>query len=218
MPNVVATAHTARGLRIAGCLSPNTADFVEVRLDLLPAKTKKEPLQSIPLPVLLTARHPGEGGGRDWHAGEREERVRELLPVAAAMDWELAFVREAGELIGGARSMGVAWVCSFHDFNATPSLSKLLKMRDRAFGVGADVFKVAAFLRDAADLCTLLTLLEKSDGLPLAVMGMGPLGRASRLLFAASGSVLNYGWLHRPQVPGQFPALLLRERIAEVCG
>lgn len=90
-------------------------------------------------------------------------------------------------------------------------------MRDRAFGAGADVFKVAAFLRDADDLCTLLTLLEKSDGLPLAVMGMGPLGRASRLLFAASGSVLNYGWLHRPQVPGQFPALLLRQRILEVC-
>jgi len=46
--------------------------------------------------------------------------------------------------------------------------------------------------------------------LPLAVMGMGGLGFGSRILFAQCGSVLNYGWLHRPNVPGQWSALELK--------
>jgi 3-dehydroquinate dehydratase-1 len=44
-------------------------------------------------------------------------------------------------------------------------------------------------------------------------MGMGKLGLASRYLFACCGSVLNYGWIASPNVPGQFSALELREII-----
>ena len=48
-------------------------------------------------------------------------------------------------------------------------------------------------------------------------MGMGPLGQVSRLALAAAGSVFNYGYLgRRPQVPGQWPAATLRERIDEL--
>jgi 3-dehydroquinate dehydratase-1 len=52
-------------------------------------------------------------------------------------------------------------------------------------------------------------LLENSP-LPLALMGMGRLGMASRVMLAAAGSVLNYGWLHRPNVTGQWSARELR--------
>jgi len=64
-----------------------------------------------------------------------------------------------------------------------------------------------------ADMARLLTLLGESEG-PLAVMGMGTLGRAARLLFARAGSVLNYGWLDRPLVPGQWSAAEFRELLA----
>ena len=47
-------------------------------------------------------------------------------------------------------------------------------------------------------------------------MGMGPMGRVSRLVLAAAGSCLNYGYLDRAQVPGQWPAAELKRRIAEV--
>ena len=47
-------------------------------------------------------------------------------------------------------------------------------------------------------------------------MGMGPLGKVSRLVLAAAGSRLNYGYLDKPQVPGQWPALELVRRIEEV--
>ena len=51
---------------------------------------------------------------------------------------------------------------------------------------------------------------------PLSVMGMGPLGKASRLLFARAGSLLNYGYLGEPQVSGQWSALTLKARLEEV--
>jgi 3-dehydroquinate dehydratase-1 len=215
--NVVATAHTTIGLRIAANLDRRTADFVEARLDLLPAKIPPAALAAVRLPLLLTARHRAEGGGRDWLPSKRTDVLAPLLPMAAAIDWEWNFLPEARDFLYEAKAFGIALVFSFHDFYGTPAASKLLRMRDRALAAGADVFKIATLLRDAKDLCTLLAVQEKSQAMPVALMGMGPLGRGSRLLLAAGGSVLNYGWLHRPQVPGQYPAMLLRERIREVC-
>ena len=56
---------------------------------------------------------------------------------------------------------------------------------------------------------------RRSGGLPLAVMGMGAFGKVSRLALGKSGSVLNYGYLDKPQVSGQWPAALLKERLRE---
>jgi 3-dehydroquinate dehydratase-1 len=47
-------------------------------------------------------------------------------------------------------------------------------------------------------------------------MGMGPLGKVSRLVLGAAGSRLNYGYLDKPQVPGQWPAAELAQRLREV--
>ena len=47
-------------------------------------------------------------------------------------------------------------------------------------------------------------------------MGMGEYGQVSRLLFGGCGSVLNYGYLDRPQVPGQWPAEVLKTRLLEL--
>ena len=77
--------------------------------------------------------------------------------------------------------------------------------------------KVAARVQTAGDLATFLEFLSTEHRLPLALMGMGTFGRVSRLVLAAAGSVLNYGFLgETPQVSGQWPAALLRERIDEL--
>jgi 3-dehydroquinate dehydratase-1 len=72
------------------------------------------------------------------------------------------------------------------------------------------VVKIATVTESPGSVARLLTLLDGSPA-PLAVMGMGTLGRASRLLFARAGSVLNYGWLAEPQVRGQWSAPDLRD-------
>ena len=47
-------------------------------------------------------------------------------------------------------------------------------------------------------------------------MGMGTFGKISRLLLAQAGSVLNYGYLDQPNASGQWEAVLLQKRLAEL--
>lgn len=216
-PLVVATAHTARGLAEAARLKRGAVDFVEVRLDLLrlPEAGLRNHLTAIKAPVLLTARHPAEGGAPGTTETQRCALLERFLPFAAALDVELRSARPLRPVMDMATVRGVVRILSFHDFAGTPSLPKLREIVRKAATGCADVVKIATYLRGPADLATLLHLQAKTS-VPLATMGMGPLGRISRLVLVAAGSRLNYGYLDRPQVPGQWPAVELRDMLKRV--
>jgi len=182
-------------------------DVVEVRVDSLPKPPDVTDVAALPLPAILTVRRFDEGGSRSLSDEQRAMLYLELLPAAAAIDLEVASLRsrDLKPVVEAARQAEVPIIASFHDFSATPSLARLKNVMARARGAGANVVKIATKTESPADVAALLTLLESADG-PLSVMGMGKLGRASRLLLAKAGSVLNYAWLHRPQVPGQWSA------------
>jgi len=206
--NVIGTIHTPGGFAAA---RKSRLDGVEVRVDTLPKVPSLARLESVPLPVLLTVRRPDEGGSRPWSDAERLAHYLALLPGAAALDLEMRSARKLARVIEGRGRRPL--VLSFHDFEGTPSLAKLRAVEARARDAGADVVKIATRTETAAEVARLLTLLDERRG-PLAVMGMGKLGRASRLLFARAGSVLNYGWLDRPQVPGQWSAADFQDLLA----
>lgn len=214
--SVVGILHSRSGIDQVRNETKPAVDFLEIRLDLLPLALPRRELTGLPLPLLLTPRSASEGGSRPWSDAARLEHLTRFLPVTALVDWEWEAFAAARDLPARLHDQGIGLVASLHDFSGTPPLSELLRARDHAFAAGADIFKVASTLHRVRDLNTLLSFQERSTALPVASMGMGPLGRASRLLCAALGSVLNYGWLDRPQVPGQFPARLLRARIREV--
>lgn len=203
-PNVVGTIHTAGGFAAAG---KSAVDVVEVRVDSLPTPPEAVHLAALPKPVILTVRRFDEGGSRPLDDGQRAALYLELLCGAAAIDLEVASLR-SGDLqpvLKAARKKKVPVIASFHDFSTTPSLARLKGVVARAREAGADVVKVATKTEKPEDVAVLLTLLGQAEG-PVSVMGMGTLGRASRLLLAKAGSVLNYAWLHQPQVPGQWSA------------
>lgn len=132
------------------------------------------------------------------------------------MDVELRSARALAPVIAAAHQHGRTVILSHHDFRATPTLVSLKKLVARAAGEGADLFKVATLLRDRADLQRLIDLQLEASLVPVAAMGMGPAGRFSRLVLGGFGSPLCYGWLGKPQVPGQWPALKLAGLFAEV--
>lgn len=214
---VVATAHTGQGLRQAARLRSGEVGFVEVRLDALGSDEPrlKAHLGSLRVPVLLTARHPAEGGGARLSLGERRSILQAFLLKSDALDVELRSAASLSSILEDARRRGIKRVISFHDFRGTPSLPRLRQIVRRSASAGADIVKVATHLRRASDLAVLL-LLQSTAKVPLATMGMGPLGKASRLVLAAAGSRLNYGYLDKPQVSGQWPALELVKRLEEV--
>jgi len=214
--SVVATVHTPGGLRQAGRLDRREVSFVELRLDALakhlPAVDLAIP--RIAAPILITARHGAEGGSGRLGMGLRRDLLGRYLLRADALDVELRSAASMRGLLHEARRRGVTRVVSFHDFRRTPDLARLRAVVGRAVRGGADIVKIATHLRGAKDLSVLL-LLQSAAKVPLATMGMGPLGKVSRLVLAVAGSRLNYGYLDKPQVEGQWPALDLVRRLKE---
>ena len=200
--NLVGVIHTVGGFAEAENLA---LDAVEVRLDALPHAKFLRQVELLPVPAILTVRRLEEGGVRSIAEEEQRELYFTLLPAAAAVDVDIRSLGPLQDLLKIARAERKACILSCHDFEATPPVTKLRKIIAGAREGGADVVKIATKTETPADVRRLLALLEEKS-CPLAVMGVGSLGRASRLLFAKSGSVLNYGWLDEAQVAGQWSA------------
>ena len=195
-----------------------TCDVVEVRLDTLnlPPNDVRQALTGSVTPVLLTARHPAEGGQGSEAAAGRIALIEPLLDLAALIDVELRSAMEMRDLIQKAHSLGVKVMGSFHDFHTTPGDEVLRGAISFGQPAGLDAIKLATYLNSSDDLTRLIKLTSETHRLRLSCMGMGPWGRVSRLVLAKCGSLLNYGFIGESNAPGQWPAARLKEILAEI--
>lgn len=183
-------------------------NWIELRLDALPESILLEEILEYrsSLPLLFTARSPEEGGIRPMTIEARLALLQQTLPHAIAIDVEIAHMEQAQELIVTAREASVKVIASFHDFQETPEMEELIKRERQARELGADIVKFAFALTRPEDIIIGTRLLAQRTG-EMAVMGMGPLGPTSRLLYAQCGSSLIYGYLGQYEAaPGQWPA------------
>jgi 3-dehydroquinate dehydratase-1 len=224
-PLIVGTVHDSLGLAfVRKSLSSSgggkTFSEKKLPLDLLEARLDSIPLRMLPdswpLPVIVTARHPEEGGKKNLSEDRRVHLLREALPWASALDIELRSAKPMSPVIAEAHQHGRTLILSHHDFRSTPELKELKKLALRAADQGADLFKVATQLTDPSDLLRLIEFQMTDTKVPVVTMGMGAAGRFSRVVLSGFGAPLCYGWLGKPQIPGQWPALHLAELLAEV--
>jgi 3-dehydroquinate dehydratase-1 len=196
----------------------DTCDLVELRLDLLnvEASELRQVIPMLELPVLLTARHPNEGGKGSVDAAGRIAMIEPLLDLASIVDIELRSVPDMRALIKKAQGLSVQVIGSFHDFTATPADETLTGAIEMANIAGLDAVKLATYLNSPDDLIRLMKLVSGHRRLPMSAMGMGNLGRMSRLALAKLGSVLNYGYVGQSNAPGQWPAERLKELLVEM--
>ena len=148
-------------------------------------------------------------------APARMAMLRRFLPWAGWMDLELRTVPGAGELAAEARAAGVKVIGSFHDFEAMPPDPVLGKSIATAMEHGLDAVKLAVRMERLGELFVLAAMVETSP-IPVSAMGMGPVGKLSRLVLARAGSILNYGYLQTPNAPGQWPAGELKRLLGEI--
>lgn len=217
-PQVVGAAHTVAGLRLAQKLRPEVLDVVEVRVDALLDHLLEieRTLPKLAVPALITVRHPAEAGIGNLSAARRVELIRRFLPYAAFVDVELRSTPGFRALIDEVKAAGAKLVVSDHHFQKTPTLSQMLERQRRAFKAGADIFKIAAVLPGAPEFARILEFAGKASPGPRAIMGMGKFGQVSRVALAQAGSVLNYGYLDRPNAPGQWEARELKTLLARM--
>jgi len=218
-PNVVAPLASREDVAALSEIPDLSAhcDVLELRLDGLdsPGEALARTASLSPtLPIIATARHPDEGGFGGLDAAARHALLAQALPFAAALDIEIRSLPSLAGLATEARDSQCLVIGSFHDFAATPGTADLRDTVRRGLDLGAHAIKIATRLHGPGELYRLIDLLEFFADRPLAVMGMGTLGMASRLLSAQCGSFLNYGYLVRPNAPGQWPARQLREILA----
>ena len=213
-PLVVGAVGDHRALVLS--VSKNDCDIIELRLDALgstPAVVQFAENQRISHPLLLTARHPDEGGSGEHSPSRRAELLEQFLPFGALLDLELRSLADLAVLWQEAEQRGLLRIASWHDFARCPSPSELQETIAAMAEAGATVAKCAFKITNPGDLDRIAEAVENAP-LPLSIMGMGPLGPASRLLAASLGSVLNYGFLgEKPTAPGQWPARLLVDGI-----
>ena len=217
-PKVVGAVHSPGALRRALKIRPGEVDFLEIRVDSF-APDPAPLLRAIPrlrVPLLITVRHPAEGGAHRLTFPQRRALFARFLPFATLIDIELRSVEKLAPVISDARGCGVRVIVSDHHFKTTPPAAQLQRVIRRARDAGADICKIATLAETPAALARLLALFAQPQALPLSVMGMGRFGKISRLLFAQAGSVLNYGYLDEPNASGQWEAVLLKKRLAEL--
>jgi 3-dehydroquinate dehydratase-1 len=217
-PLVVGTVHTPEGLIRAQSVSSGEVDLIELRLDSLVSRSEEvlEVIPRVKVPLLLTVRHPREGGLSALNLKTRRELYLQFLPRVQWVDVEVRSLGGLAEVVDLAKSQGTKLVVSDHHFEGLPADGRLRRARQRALEAGADVFKLAVHLKGPSDLERLFRFLNRGPVGKLSVMGMGELGQVSRLLCGVCGSVLNYGYLDRPQVGGQWEAVTLKSRLREL--
>lgn len=197
-------------------------DAVEFRLDACPTSVPelREALARNPLPALLTVRDPREGGMNNLGRTPRHALMLNLVEQVDLVDVEIVNLRIFQDVVENAHDEGVKVVGSFHDFKTMPPVARLEELIAEAKEGGADIVKLAVTVATVEDVAALGGLLTRFPDVPLSLVGMGRLGPVSRLLLGQVGSVLNYGYLDEPTVPGQWAAaelkrLLIHLRAAE---
>jgi 3-dehydroquinate dehydratase-1 len=170
-------------------------DLFELRLDHLAgvADEVEKVLPKLRTPVIITARHPHEGGARKLRLRHRRDLLARFLNHAVYMDVELRSAPALLSLLKLAENKNVRRIISLHNFKSTPSARILAAKAREARSHGADIFKVATRTDTSMELGRLLEFMTSGRlDLAVAVMGIGKLGAISRVLLARAGSVLIY--------------------------
>jgi 3-dehydroquinate dehydratase-1 len=209
VPRVVGTIITEQYL-IDWSQNPRKlpCDIVELRIDGYPTFGGWLPIgqqiEAYEIPVFATIRLANEGGKWTRPDTDRRPLLEEALRRLSGIDVELnsELVEFAHELASDLKKL---CVLSHHDFVGMPPVETMRQMLDHAHEREA-IGKIAATVNTPEDLTNLQSLLAQGWPLPICLIGMGPLGRETRLTFPRQGSCFTYGYLDTPGAPGQYSA------------
>jgi len=189
-------------------------DLFEVRLDCLVhlVEQLENKLPRLGAPLIITARHPREGGANKLSLRQRRSLLTRFLPHARYVDVELRSALALDSFLRLAEHKRVRRIISFHNFKSTPSLRILWAKAWAAERHAANIFKVATRTDRPVEVARLLSFIEnKNVDLPASAMGIGKLGAISRVLLARAGSALVYGSIAREtDIEGQLSLEQLR--------
>jgi len=217
-PLLVGVLAPRRAQRDVAVLRRTPPDVVEYRADLqaavVPARIAAalHALRThLACPILFTLRDASEGGEFDGGDERRIAAYRAALPHVDALDVEIANRAVLRHLHADLARFNTTVIASFHDFSETPAQRALDGLVRAGFAAGAHVVKLACHCATPHDAFRLLAVPQRHAGRAIAVIGMGPMGRAVRMVAPAFGSVLGYAAASAAVAPGQLTVEELRQ-------
>ncbi len=153
------------------------------------------------IPVIATYRRPEDGG----KCNVSEKTRRNIL--LDALDGNFSYVDieddvKKCELEDKAREKGIKIIRSYHDYNGIPSdiFGKIAALSKRG-----DIVKIAVMTSGIADISTLLKIKNELGSVPKIIIGMGPYGIPTRIIYKKFGSILTFA-CSEELAPGQLTA------------
>lgn len=196
-------------LKMAERAKEEGADALELRFDRIKVDKDEAVLllkgiKKLGLPIIGTKRPA-------WPREDRKEFFSAIIPFVDAVDLEIEEEIEA--IVRMAKAKGKKVIISYHNYEETPATEILENILDSMRDRGADIVKIATFIKSKEDLARLLLLTEDWKRLPIITIGMGEIGRLSRIIAPIFGSCLTYGYINKPQAPGQMKVSTLKREI-----
>jgi len=195
------------------------ADMLEIRVDTFARRETDALIRGIKrlrgykgaenTPLILTCRARSEGGANNISPREKRLIFQALMPFVDYIDIELRKAGRFRDIIRTAAKAGVGVIISYHNFKATPTAARLEELIKKGHALGNGAVKIASAVRSTAELKRLAGTLLNHKG--LIVIGMGPLGAASRVFFPLLGSLTTYGSITASSAPGQMPVAELKK-------
>ncbi|MFH1684857.1 MAG: type I 3-dehydroquinate dehydratase [Candidatus Micrarchaeota archaeon] len=178
---MICTSIAEEGLE--ACLKAlDSLEFAEVRLDR--TKLSRENIVQIfsaSKKLIATYREGDEQNLRE------NTLILAIDSGASMVDIELESTEEyRKKIIAKAREKNCEVIISYHNYEKTPSKNELEKIIEQCFEKGADIAKIACKVNSEKDNARLLGLLDCEK--KLVVIGMGRLGRMTRILGPLLGS------------------------------
>lgn len=148
------------------------------------------------LPLIVTNRNRENRG---QFPGDEESRLALLRSCLAAKP---AFVdiefftedKDRTNLMNTARDKGVGVICSYHDFNGTPSPDEIIGVYRRIANIKPDMVKMVFTTHTIKDALNILEATEalQNEKILFTLFGMGKRGQITRMLCPLLGASLTY--------------------------
>ena len=185
-------------------------DAIEIRIDQFKDLDEEYVIKAIkkikeyPLGLIGTIRCKEEGGA-DIHDEKRVRLFELIAEYCDVLDIELNS-KIAEKVIEIAHDEGKLALVSHHDFEKTPNEDYIQQIIDRGIKVGADIIKYAYKVNSFEDISRIMCVTSKNRDKKLVAIGMGELGKITRVAGGFFGSIFTYTFLGKSFAPGQIEA------------
>jgi 3-dehydroquinate dehydratase I len=192
----------------------NQVDAFELWMDFLKPKHQNETsiqqiVKATKRPILVVCKSPQESG--HFYGSDSRKVDLLLLAAQAGAKWvdinlganKSQIIRLQQEGCMGTNSCGL--VLSYHNFFKTPSKKNLQLLVQKAKDLKADIIKIATQVNSAGDKLLLINLAKKlkAQKQKHIIIGMGELGKSTRILSKSLGNLMSFVSTTDKTAPGQ---------------